>query len=290
MSATTLSLVDGATTIPLAVAGSPNPCAVVVKSYDLGFPDVREVKADLAGQSGTTDLTSLHGGRVVTLAVSILDVPGATKHQTYDLLRAACHPAHRPQLFVQLAGWPQQRVLTLRGQPASCVVGPTHGNFLEATLAWVAPSGVMTSVGTNSTVIAPAVSAGTGISFPITFALAWTPGSATGIQTITNAGTEPTSPVWTFYGGATNVTVSNLTTGALMRIDVTIPDGHYLTVDMGARTAFLDSDPSQSVYGDIDFTVSTWWTIQPGANSVEVQADSSDATAEVFLTWRDVWV
>jgi hypothetical protein len=285
-----MSLVDGAVTIPLAVAGAPNPCAVVVKSYDLGYPDVREVKTDLPGQSGTLDLTTLHGARIVKLQVSIVDVPGVSKHETFDALRAACHPAHRPVLYAQCDGWAQQRVFMMRGQPASCVVGPTNAAYLEASLAWLVPSGVMASAVTHSVTLYPPASALTGVIFPVTFPLSWVPGSTVGIQAVVNEGTEPSFPVWQCYGMAQNVTLINRTTGDLFRVNVSIPDGHFVTVDMAARTACLDGNPALSVYGDIDFTVSNWWPLAPGVNEVQLETDASDLGAQVLLAWLDLWV
>lgn len=290
MATTTMTLVDGSTTIPLSVGGAPNPNAVVVKTYDLGFPTPRDLVSDRPGQSGSVDLTALHGTRIVKLDVSVVDMPGVTRHQTLDLLRAACHPSHRPLLYVQCAGWAQQRVFTMRGQPLSCVIGPTNSAFVEASLVWVVPSGAMTSAASNTVAIDLPVSAAVGMTFPTSFPLSWTPGNTVSIATVTNAGTEPTSPTWIIYGAANGFGITNNTTGQTLVLNATIADGHYVVVNVAKRTAYLDGDPSQSLYGTIDFTVSSWWTLAPGVNNIVAVALSSDLAAQVYFTWYDQWI
>lgn len=303
-----MSLIDGNTTIPLQTAGDAGPYAVLVKDWDLGYPDVREVKIDQVAQNGVNDFTQYHGGRVVKLSVLVFDQNGTSKHQTLDLLRAACHPSHRPQLVIQADGWPQQRVLTLRGQPMSCVIGQLAAAYAEATLSWICPSGSMDALSVTTAEVVPAAATtglsftptntltGVGISFTPTntltgVGLSFTPGSLSNVDTVTNAGTESTPPVITIYGKCASPVVKNRTTGEVFSIPgLTIFDGEYLTIDMANKTVLKNSDSGQSFYGQVDFSLSTWWTVQPGNNDIEFDASNVDNACVAFVSFTSRWV
>lgn len=287
----TMTLVDNGVTIPLATSGAFGPgYAVLVKDWDLGFPTPREVVSDQAGQSGTLDLTQYHGSRTVKLDVQVVDIPGQTRHQTMDILRTACLSNHRPQLFVQADGWNQERVMVLRGTPVSCVIGSTHGAFIEAALAWVCPSGVMTAVGTSEISITPTPSVTIGMSFPMHFSMSWTPGSTTNQSNANNPGNDNTGWVARFYGSATGIAIVNKTTLQKIALSASIPTGHYVEINSQARTALIDGDPAQSVYSTIDFSVSTWWTLAPGVNAIQALAASTDTNAELVFDWQGDFV
>lgn len=284
-----MTLVDGNTTLGLTVANSNRAApGVVVRSYDLGFPTARENVSDEPDQDGTQDITTFFGSRVVKLECSIHDTLTDTRHELYETMRSMCIPSHRPQLLVQCDGWAQQRILTMRGTPTSCVVGSKHATFLEASFGWVVPTGVMMGLG-SELAIAPIQSSATGRSYPKSYPWNYTPGSLSNIGTATNDGNAPWGWVAKFYGQATNITISNRTTGATMVLNYNIPNGHYVQFDSRAKTALLDNDPSNSVFGGIDFTQSTWWPVVNGNNDIAVTAQSSDTSSVCLFDFWSAW-
>lgn len=288
---TTMSLVDGSTTVQFSVGGAPNPgSGVVVKNYDLGFPTAREDVQDLVGQYGTLDQTKHFGNRTVKMDVSVLDVAGSTRHQTMDVLRLLCRPGGRPKLFVQCDGWAQQRVLTLRGTPASCVVGPLNASYLEASLAWVVPTGAMTATSVSELQIQPVQTTAVGLSLPLSFPLSFAPGTLSNMATATNSGTIGIPWVAKFYGQATNITITNRTTGATMVLNTSIASGNYLQIDSSARTALMNNTPGDSLFGSIDFTQSSWWMLARGDNVISVTAQSSGTDAICYFDFAPAWI
>jgi hypothetical protein len=263
---------------------------VVVRSYDLGFPTIREVVSDNVDQDGTQDLTAFFGSRVVKLECSIHDTPGVTKHQLYETLKTMCLPGHQTQLLVQCDGWAQQRVMAMRGTPASCVVSSKHATFLEASLGWVVPSGIMRSAATNEVIVAPVSATATGRSYPKSYPWSYTPGSLTNTATITNAGPHSMPWVATFYGQTYNIAIVNQSTGEKMVLNVNLADGHFVRVDTAARTALIDGTPGNSAYGTIDFTQSTWWSVPPGSSTLSVTAASSGVASKCYFDWNSGWV
>jgi hypothetical protein len=290
MTSTTMTLVDGSTSLDLTVADFNRAIpGVVVRSYDLGFPSVREIVSDDSDQDGTQDFTTFFGSRVVKLECSIHDTPTQTRHELYEIVRTMCIPSHRPQLLVQCEGWAQQRVITMRGTPASCVVGSKHATFLEASLGWVVPTGVMLGLG-SELAIQPLQTSATGRSYPKSYPWNYVPGSLSNTATATNSGNAPWGWVAKFYGQATNITITNSTTGDKMVLNYNIPNGHYVQFDSRAKTALLDNDPSNSVFGSIDFTKSSWWALGSGDNTVSVTAQSSDTSSICYFDFWSAWV
>lgn len=284
-----MTLVDGATSLNLTVSNSNRDIpGVVVRSYDLGFPAVREIVNDEVDQDGTQDSTAFFGSRVVRLECSIHDTPGVTKHQLYETLRTMCLPSHRPQLVVQCDGWTQPRTLVMRGTPASCVVSSKHATFLEASLGWVVPTGVMLASQPEIS-IQPDRPGVVGVSFPITFPVQWTPGSLSDRAIATNTGNTPWGWTATYWGQANGIAISNKTTGGLFIVNTNIPAGHFLRVDSRAKTALIDNDPSNSVFNSIDFTQSSWWALQPGDNTISVTAQASDTNSVCYFDFSSAW-
>jgi hypothetical protein len=287
---TTMTLVDGNISLPLTVASTNRAVpGVVVRSYDLGFPTPREVVSDDVDQDGTQDFTTFFGSRVVKLECSIHDTPGVTKHQLFETLRTMCLPSHRPQLLVQCDGWGQQRVLTMRGTPASCVVASKHVSFLEASVGWVVPEGVMLSLATELS-IQPTAANATGRSYQKSYPWSYVPGTQPNEATATNAGNAPWGWVAKFWGQATNIRINNLTTGGVTKLDLNIPEGHFVQVDSRAKTVLMDNDPTQSVFSSMDFTVSSWWTLAANTdNTISVTAQSSDTNAICYFDFASAW-
>ncbi len=287
---TTMVLTDGATTINMTTSDDHGPYPVIIKDYDLGFPDIREVKSDWAGQDGTNDLTEFHGARVVKLNTIIVDQGGISKHVTLDKLRASCKPNRRPVLTVMCDGWASPRTLIMRGQPMSCVIGQIAGAYAEASLSWTVPSGKMTGAPVLLA-IQPSPSVTTGLHFPLHFPLGWSAGSLSSMATAINPGSEDLPWVAKFWGTANNIVISNRDTGGRMVINTTIPAGHFLQIDTANRTAWIDNDPSLSVFGDIDFSQSTWWTIPAeSSTTISAVAQNSDTNAICYVDFSPSWI
>lgn len=282
--ATNLRLLDGSAEVRFAAGGlnydSPYRC----KSYDFGSPAVREVVADAAGVSGSVDLTTLHGSRQVQLALTVWNDEAGSRHQHLDTLRAICQPARRPWLYAQCEGWAQERRLQLRASPMTCVVGPAHASHVEVSLAFVAPSGLFEGL---DTVLDGPVSAQAGGGFGLTpgdvgsealsltpgdvgsEALSLTPGAGQNAIGVTNVGSAPATPTFVINGPCVSPQIINYTTGArLVFTNYTIQAGHFVVVDVARRAVLLDGQAALSVYSRVDWSLSRWFLLEPGVNTI----------------------
>lgn len=295
----TARLVDGSTTVWLRTAAPSFAVdAMFLQELDLGYPAVRESKQDTPGQHGSTDLTQFFGERQVTAKVKIFGDHTLAAEGYEDLLRALAHPARRPYLYVQRDGWAAERRLRVRGNTYSCLRTAASAIYLEVQLALVAPDGTMEDA-SLSTVAVYAQSAIAGLSAPVSFGssgVSLTPASLGSQAVVTNDGTVATPPVYQIYGGCSDPAIINNSTGeSLSFTGLSIPTGHYLEIDVANRTAYMDSDPSQSYYSKIDWSSSTWWWLAGGDsggfdNLVTFDATSPTSSAVLYVNYRSRWI
>lgn len=124
---------------------------------------------------------------------------------------------------------------------------------------------------------------GFAMGFPHGFGVA-----SSGATVCTNAGnveTFPTIEVTAGGSGASDVGLTNQTTGDAWSITLTMAAGDVLAVDMGNRTVTLNG-ASRAAF--VNRPPSAWWALQPGDNSVVLDATGSGTTAAI--TWRDAYL
>lgn len=104
---------------------------------------------------------------------------------------------------------------------------------------------------------------GTGLLYPVTYPFAWGVASATGRVTVHNLGTAPSSTLFTVTGGLSGgFTITNVTTGDLLRLDRAVPVGS--TVALNPRTGRVTIDgPDNDISGFL--TSRQWWPAPPGS-------------------------
>lgn len=304
---TTMALVDS-DVYPLALSAYDNGSPFIVKNYDFGSPTPREVLSDKAGRPGVDDLTSLFGGRTITLQLNIMDAQEASRHQLLDVLRAMLNPTHRPWLYAQCQGWGQERRISLRGNPLSCVVGQNHSSFLEVSLVFSAPAGVWEAVDYSildlvyplsgvttfsipaGNLLSPAfllASGGdhsTGVD-PTAPALVLSSGSGNNTVALSDLGSAPSYPILIINGTSIGPVIHNITDNTSISFsNYTVPQGHFILIDMGAKTALLDGDSNQSVYNHIDWSVSSWFSLTQGA-VIQFTTKSNDNNSSLAISY-----
>jgi hypothetical protein len=299
VSPTTMRLVDDTTgielPIELGVGGIASPIKCV--SYDLGFPDVREVAQDIPSQSGQNDDTEWFGGRTATLNLTVKDGTLAgfgtlSRHQWIDKLRALARPSLRPWLYIRCEGWAQERRMRLRANAYSCTVDDKGKVKIPVTLTYRVPSGTMQAVTATTGTIYP-LAATSGLAFPISWdstGVSFAPGASPNTAILTNDGTETAYGLFRVYGRGSNPILTNKTTGAVVVLTTPVASGHYVDINMADRTVYLDSDPSLSLYGALDLTRSTWWGLQPGANEVAFTIGLIDNSCQVAYEYTSEWI
>lgn len=122
-----------------------------------------------------------------------------------------------------------------------------------------------------------------GISIPFSFP--WTFGTVGTEVTLVNNGNTEAPVVIYMNGEVVNPQISNVTTGKIIKINTTIPDGSQLvintafgqkSVEIDGVNAFQYVDPS-----------SEFWGLVRGENTIKYIADSEGANAQCKLTYYE---
>lgn len=264
---------------------------IAVESWDLGFPDIRAVTQADPGADGEIDLTSRVGGRAITAACNIVGDADSTG-TWYRRFRALMHPRRRYYLHLQRDGWSSERRILVRPDSLTDAIDSTSTAAIETQAAWRAPGGLWESVTATTVTINASGSVEGGMSFPVTFPLGFGTGTISGSATVAvDDEGEPTPPTWDLYGPCTNPVVTNTSTGEQFGFaTLVLASGEFVRVDHGARTVYLNADANASRYGDVDWTVSTWWLLTPDAAQVAFVPASPGAGCHALLSWRDRWI
>ena len=101
--------------------------------------------------------------------------------------------------------------------------------------------------------------------------------------TIDNEGDVPTGPVIEIDGPCTNPVLANITSGKILGVNVVVPTGGVLTIDMGLRTITLVSGGSTSnLLGSM---TGVFWELLPGTNDVSIYSQDPSNPFDTTISW-----
>lgn len=255
----------------------------------IGLPDVDTSDVPRVGQSGLIAGRDFYRGRSVTITLDVYaDTEAAYTAAVAALTTAFGYSmvAENPLTFTVpgVAGgnpavWYCRTRKAAMGLPAGRL-GSHSGEFvveLFGTDALKYGSTAHTqSLGIN-------VGAG-GFVWPLTWPLVWL-GAGGGHGTIvTNLGNVAASPTVRLLGPLVNPKMTNLGTGQVVSLNLTINDGEFVDFDYAAKTVLLNGTANR--YPNL--LRAEWWTLAPGNTTVVLTADSGTGTAQI--TWRDSYL
>lgn len=121
---------------------------------------------------------------------------------------------------------------------------------------------------------------GGGYPTPYTLPVTWSPGQTP--AQIANDGDIYFYPQLVLDGQYTNPKITNETTGAFIKLNVSTVAGQQIIIDMNKRTITLDGG-SVAAYKTSD---SSWWALQPGNNVVVLTTDSGSDEDSGIIRFR----
>jgi hypothetical protein len=285
MTITAVSLQDGSREMVLA----PRP-DIRVQELDAPFPAVREEVDEATDDDGTDDVTEFFGARAVSVKLLVLSGPRAVE----DELARFSHPRTRPYLVVTDDEWDAPRRLQLRVDQQSKPVGVDLAPSQRSIQAqWKAPTGVWEAADEAAeTVNADLVGDPVGLSFPVTLPASFAATMSTGASTLTSLGAVPAHFVAQIYGPCTGPRLVNETTGEEITFTsaLTLGAGEYVEVDTRERSAVMNSIASSSVLGQVDFTVTSWWRVEPGDQQIRYAPAGASSGAVAVINYRPAWL
>jgi hypothetical protein len=285
MTITSMRLVDGSSeTILLPRDG------LKVQGLDAGSPTVREVTEARPGTDGDLDTTALIGARAVSLDLLATQTPAAFE----DELGAFLHPSRRPYLYIVDDEWAQERRLLLRyAQHSTARAADMPPTVRRIQAQFKAPDGIWEDASGNTEItILGDISDGAGLTWPLTWPISYAATAAAGAQVVTNSGTAPAYFVARLYGPCTGPSLLNVTTGEEISFtsDLVLGAGDYVEIDTREHTAYAESLPDASRLGYLDFSVSAWWRLAPGAQELRYVPATISTGSQVVIDYRPAWI
>lgn len=285
-----LELVDGYGNVTETLDLMDQANGYRVDNLDIGFPTVREVRAALPTRDGDFDTTALFGPRVVTIAGSVIAVAGSARQTAVSKLAYWLRPAVRPRLVYAVDAGVAPLAIGLRGSQMSA---PFTNPFVSAfSASWVAPDPVAYALTAQTITLGPQGTASGrayNLTFPRTYPAA-TGGS--GMGTLTNGGDKGTWPHLLIYGPCTNPAIFWVSPpgGAVVFAGLTVAAGDYVDVDTFNQTAYVNSNPAASRYGNLDFTQTVWAPLPPGPTTLRFAPASFSVPCQCVVAWYDAWI
>jgi hypothetical protein len=139
----------------------------------------------------------------------------------------------------------------------------------------------------QSVVITPGQAAGElGIPDPMPDPLT-SPLNVTAQQSVVNAGDAPTWPRFRIAGPITNPTLTNNSTGQSISLSYVLNAGEFL--DVYPQTGRILAQGTTDRYSALNFALSSWWQLVPGANDVRLQAAAFSAGAQATVFYRSAY-
>lgn len=130
-----------------------------------------------------------------------------------------------------------------------------------------------------------------GLTFPVTFPVAFSAVTVSGQINAVNSGSLDTRPIITIAGPVVAPTVSALYPDGTVRqlaYSLDLASGDSLVIDTDAHTVVLNGGVSRRRF----MTVSAGWPTIPAGSTVNYQFQSStyNASATLTATWRSAWM
>lgn len=281
-----LKLTDTYGTITIRPTSASANDPILCREWDLGAPQVRVTSTPRNGGDGDIEGAGYTGSRTVTMELQIF---GDDTHSPYwyaERLAAMTHPARKPVLSLR-RGAPDSGgdtwTMNLRGNPFSISYGKRAAAMLEMQLSFECPDGYLLSPLRQYQSLAASAVTITGWALPLILPLNLGTGAGSNPGIVINLDSAaPVAPVIAIYGPITNPKIS-LDTGEVFAFKgLTLGSGQFVHIDMNEATVRLNGDVDSSVYHLVDWTVSTFWRLQPGVNTITYIASSGRVLVQFY--------
>lgn len=256
----------------------------------VGLPDIDPSDLPKVGQSGMIRGRDFWRGRTVTILIDVYADDDASYTAAMSALTTAFGYSmtdDAPLTFTipgvaggQPAVWYGRTLKATQSLPLG-QLGTHTGQFL-VELHGTDPL----KYGTTTHTVSLSINVGAGgFTWPLVWPLVWAGAGGGHGTVVTNAGNAPAAPVVRLIGPLVNPDITNLNTGQVISLNLTIALGEYVDIDFAAHSVLLNGTANR--YPNL--LRAEWFTLAPGNTTVVLTADSgSTGTAEI--TWKDSYL
>ena len=245
----------------------------VVTAYNLGFPEIREVKLNNSLDHGTFDVTRFFGARAVSLDVALKPHTGLTpasprimsESKLRDKLVGYLYPGIRSTLLFSEHDDNRVRQILLRGTSAAVAVSQPDYNRLN--VSWIAPRGTISSFDERCYL----------------FRFGETSGEFMDLIVV-NEGTVPVD--WRASISGWSIHPRFILNGTeTLSVQYDAEPGDVIILDAYSRTITINGAAASYAYiGD----ASHWFQIPPGVNTLRVEhAGGIAAFGYSYARWQE---
>ena len=246
----------------------------------LGLPTIRTSSDQNSGRDGGYVSAQFYGPRRVSLTGRVFSSDVVEYEQTRRDLQAALQGFTVDLRLLTTAGKSYQ----LSCNVISFDLPMDRRNFsTDFKLELVAPDPVIYEYTSGTELSAPLFKlVSGGYTFPVTYPYTYAP--STQPTSINNTGLVPVKPRIELTGVMTNPRVLNRLTGLLVQLNdlVTGPDD-LVVIDMYESTVTLNGT---TIFYKRDTQTTTFWSLLPGENLVELSTIGSGDTVTGVVKWR----
>jgi hypothetical protein len=248
----------------------------VVQAYDLGHPEVREVRVPNALDDGTFDVTRFYGARAISLDIALKPHSGTGPSSPFiaaeavlrDRLLAFTYPGIRPILVFSEHQDERVKQVLVRGSDSSIAV--SQKNYNKLNVSWIAPRGAL--LGYDERCYNYGFSSAT---------------SDTQTLSVLNAGSAPAHWRSVLSGEAVRprficTTPDGMHTSVL-QLDYESGPGDVVVIDSFSRT--IQVNGVQTGYRYVN-DLSEWFQIDPGICLLTVEHDTYTTEGYPFAYWQ----
>jgi hypothetical protein len=243
----------------------------VVTAYDLGHPEVREVRVPNSLDNGSFDNTRYYGARAITLDVTLKPHTGvgpttgfiASEAQLRDRLKAFTNPGVRSSLLLSEHQDNRVKQALIRGADMSG--GVFRENYNKMSVSWVAPRGVLLSYDRRC--------------YPFSFG---SDTSDTQTITILNEGSAESHWIATLSGEAVKPRLI-LNGTQVLQLDYTSAAGDTIVIDSFSRTVTINGTQVGFKYVADN---AAWFQIPPGVSELTIEQDTYTVEGYPYAYWQ----
>jgi len=268
-------------------------------SLDLGYPEIRDVTNPRPDQDGLDDRTMYMGGRTVSIDITAITGAGARIDAVASQFAPFMRPSARPQLhYILDRPGAHERVMTVR--PSGYAWPVVGADQRDIQLQFMAADPVAYDPTTQTGSAWSGATGAPGRNYPLTFNRIYPvgSGSSTTANLVSN-GDLPVFPLLRVYGPIS---------GAIVQLTNRYPDstqnliaiyfkagynigaGNWVDIDSARRTAYANSDHTQNVINQIDWTQTNQWPYiapAPAYCQLLMQGTNTSGITQVQAFWND---
>jgi hypothetical protein len=300
----TLTLAVGSTTVDLM----SDQQGFRVSALDLGYPAVREVVVDNPDRNGATDLTKLLGARPVVITGALVPSPAGSRQRAWHALAPFLDPSARVTMTYRVDSDAVVKTMTLRAAQASALFDNPQTS--PAQLGFKAADPVAYDANVQTATVYPFTAGGAGRAYNLSFNRVYPAGGVQSVNTW-NRGDLIVWPMLRVYGPASTIVISwgatalpgqgGLSGTIHFLAGFSINAGDRLEIDCKNRTMYLNGDPTQNRYSQVDFgaSVAAWPYIPctggggPGPGGYtnwSLSVGGFSTATQLQITWQDAYL